>query len=321
MSRDICADFARSLRHPSPEGIPADGPIEQLKEAGANVIDIRSQSHELLAAVAAPLLSEGGLVFGPADREDSSKAVVAGIKSDKLPLLEPLCWPLNGWWVVNNAVLLATFPLDQQPPGDQVEAFGVYPVMYATKRKAARWAGATETEVRQIEDAGVDLDSEYLMSPTGLMHTYLYRATDQIVIDLNKDELPPERERGAYQALTTYVCAAVVAANLMSADSGIVKATTRPAKLVAKQRRRSGFATERTTTINLPALKYERGRWTAKTGAGVAWHMVRGHWRELKSERYKRKRGQRVWVRPHTKGSADLGTVTHKYMLEGKSCA
>lgn len=319
MSGDICGDFASALRHPSPSGIPADGPIEHLKASGANVIDIRAQFDVLAEAVTTSLFDEPGVLsFGRTKRVDGSDAGLSVIKADKLPLLEPLCWPLNGWWILTDAVLLATFPLDQQSPNDSVETLGVYPVKYVTKREAIRREGGTEPVVHRLEDAGLDLDGEHLMSPTGLLHMYLNRATDQIAIDLNQDELPPERERAFYEAVMAYLCVTVVAANLMSADSGIVKTAARPAKLVAKHRRRYGFATERTTTINLPALKYERGRWAAKTGAGVAWHMVRGHWRELKSERYKRKRGLRVWVRPHAKGSAGLGTVTHKYMLDGK---
>jgi len=108
-----------------------------------------------------------------------------------------------------------------------------------------------------------------------------------------------------------------VAGNIMSADPAIAETTARPRRLVSQQKRRHGFATERTTTINLPGLRYESGRWLAKTGAGVAWHMVRGHWRALKHPKYGEQR--RVWVRPHSKGSADHGTVSHVYTVDKRT--
>jgi hypothetical protein len=318
MSRDICADFAHALRHPSPEGIPADGPIEELKASGVNVVDIRSHMEALANSVGPSLYN---LSAGRTARQDGTTATVFAIEAEKLPLVEPLCWPFNGWWLVTERLLLATFPLDSADDG--FEAFGAYPVTYSSRREMAASQGVDQALVDRLEAAGAhDLDSHHVMSPTGLMQVFIDRSRNVLVIDPSLNGEPPrESEQAGYTAVISAICLLVTAANLMSADGGVVRTVTRPQRLVAKQRRRYGFATERTTTINLPGLRYESGRWNAKTGAGVAWHMVRGHWRELKDERYKHKRGQRVWVRPHAKGTADLGTVTHTYMLDGKASA
>ena len=248
-------------------------------------------------------------------RPDGTTFACIKVGGDDLPLVEPLCWPVHGWWLISDRLLVATFEVETEDNNHY--AFGAYPVLYSTPRRMAADQGIHPATIDAWEATGVELDNEQPMSPTGCLYVYLDPLRNELAIDLGIDDIPPEMERESYEAAVITLLAMTVAANLMSADPAIVETTSRPRRLVSKQRRRYGFASEHTTTINLPGLRYESGRWSAKTGAGVAWHMVRGHWRTLKHPKYKEQR--RVWVRPHSKGSADLGTVSHNYTIDRRS--
>lgn len=96
-----------------------------------------------------------------------------------------------------------------------------------------------------------------------------------------------------------------VAMSIMQADPEVVHCERRhrAAKKARKTKKRPpGYEVMR--TIVLPGLRYERatGSWHAKRSNGVAWHMVRGHYRLLKSEKFRNKQGQKVWVKPHSRG-------------------
>lgn len=112
-------------------------------------------------------------------------------------------------------------------------------------------------------------------------------------------------------------CAVLVAASIMQADPRVVASRKRPPARASRQKRRRDRPSYRSmTTIALPGLRYDKstGHWTAKAGAGVAWHMVRGHYRLLTSDRYVNKQGQKVWVKPHSKGDPDKGATRKRYV-------
>lgn len=107
----------------------------------------------------------------------------------------------------------------------------------------------------------------------------------------------------------------LVANGIINADPAIVSsATTPPGRLAAAAKKRR-IAAKVVHKIALKDLRYDRSRWIGRhlNANGVAWHCVRGHFRNLSSPQYTKKQGARVWVRPHTRGKKALGEVNHVY--------
>lgn len=98
---------------------------------------------------------------------------------------------------------------------------------------------------------------------------------------------------------------------IITADPSILRTSTQPKKLRAANAKRGKRTPSGKRWIHLPGLRYDSrtGRWSAdpKTPGGVRWHRVRGTYRVLTSERFVNKKGQRVWVRPHTRGVGEHG--------------
>lgn len=96
---------------------------------------------------------------------------------------------------------------------------------------------------------------------------------------------------------------------IITADPTVLQTSTPPRKLRAANAKRGKRTVSGRRWIELPGLKYDSktGRWSAdpKREGGVRWHRVRGTYRVLTSEKFTHKRGQRIWVRPHTKGSGE----------------
>lgn len=107
--------------------------------------------------------------------------------------------------------------------------------------------------------------------------------------------------------------AALIVNTIAQCDSAVV-ASSGVSKERARSLRKKGRIVPRGRSwIDLPGLRYERGTFTAERAGGVAWHRVRGHWRSLRSERFTRKQGQKVWVQPHARGSAGNGVSQVPY--------
>ncbi len=108
--------------------------------------------------------------------------------------------------------------------------------------------------------------------------------------------------------------------SMAQADPTIVTVSQTPPRLLKAAAKRGKPHPDKVTTIDLPGLRYDRGTWRSdrKDAHGKAWHMVRGHWRSLTSEKFTHKGGQRVWVRPHHRGNAELGLVSHNYRIEAQ---
>lgn len=110
----------------------------------------------------------------------------------------------------------------------------------------------------------------------------------------------------------------MVANSIMNADPEVIERTDVPPRLIKKAVKQNKNVCTAVHTINLSNLRYKNNRWISKNSqGGLAWHCVRGHFRKLNAEQYTQKRGQRVWVRPHTRGKKSLGKIQHNYVKKG----
>lgn len=132
-------------------------------------------------------------------------------------------------------------------------------------------------------------------------------------------ELPgiSRRPAGTTNFMLSLVLVVLVANSIVTADPTTAITRKSPARLVTANRKRGRPSPRAMTWLDLPELSYKRstGTFTAKRGGGVAWHMVRGHWRSLSSPRFTRKSGQKVWVSPHFKGRREDGSSGSGYRV------
>lgn len=135
-------------------------------------------------------------------------------------------------------------------------------------------------------------------------------------VDLEFDDLPPSVAlANDMNHRASDILRIMVANSIMNADPEIVERTDVPPRLIKKAVKQNKGVCTAIHTINLTNLRYKNNRWISKNSqGGVAWHCVRGHFRKLNAEQYTQKRGQRVWVRPHTRGKKSLGKIQHNYV-------
>jgi hypothetical protein len=86
-----------------------------------------------------------------------------------------------------------------------------------------------------------------------------------------------------------------------------------------RKRGEPGRCTYKTLAIEVPKTVHDRqghGLGEDNNDARkVRFHLCSGHFRELRSERFTRKRGQWVWVPAHWRGDSTLGVVAKDYKL------
>jgi hypothetical protein len=122
-----------------------------------------------------------------------------------------------------------------------------------------------------------------------------------------------------YAALYTREMLNILLANtIVQADPTVFRTAKTPGKLRKARERRGRPGARAKSWIDLPGLRYEKNHWTSsrRSGSGVAWHMVRGHWRHLTSGRFTVKQGTKVWVGQHFKGSHDVGVSRTPYKMD-----
>lgn len=271
--------------------------------ARANYVDIRSESGAIIDSLAA--MPDGGLQLSETlrtgDQKLDAKLDPRSIDGVNLPAVGPLEIGLPGWWQIDewNAVVLV---LREREAEMQIVSCSVVSVSeYGGQVVVGYPLGFTQLTILNQE---------------GLLLTFDKRARDKLKsegFDYSDEKIESMREFAA-----TMIACVLVASTIMQADPDVVVTTRTPPKLLKAARKRGNLTKpEKTTRIELPGLRYEHGNWRANTGRGVAWHMVRGHWRNLTHPKYREQR--RVWVRPHSKGSPDLGTVSHHYTTRQRS--
>lgn len=109
--------------------------------------------------------------------------------------------------------------------------------------------------------------------------------------------------------------AILIGNGIINADPAVVVSTVTSPKQLASLAKRRRSAAGMVHKIALRDLRYDKSRWIGRhlSANGVAWHCVRGHFRNLTSAQYTSKRGARVWVKPHTRGKKALGEINHIY--------
>lgn len=104
---------------------------------------------------------------------------------------------------------------------------------------------------------------------------------------------------------------------LVQSDATVLRTERIPVKRARSLEKKGRQVVRVRSWIDLPGLQYQKGTFTAPPPqpGGVAWHRVRGHWRRLQSTRYVHKSGQKVWVRPHSRGHRDMGESNVPYRI------
>lgn len=242
-----------------------------------DVFDIQDQSEEIYKGVA---LSQPGGRWDIHPVEGSNTY----FQFQSLPLVGPFRISPGWWQITDNRVVCIM---------ERGEGAGSYHAWNVVLRDPQTIDGTTFPR---------------LVSPTNAMLT----VTPDGDVKVN-DYTDPAPHTLSMLISDFAVCC--VAMSIMQADPEVVRCEKRhrAAKKARKTKNRPpGYEAMR--TIVLPGLRYERatGSWHAKRHNGVAWHMVRGHYRLLKSEKFRNKQGQKVWVKPHSRGRESSHAATRK---------
>jgi hypothetical protein len=138
--------------------------------------------------------------------------------------------------------------------------------------------------------------------------------------DWLKNNMAFSSQSGQQQAmfLVRRAKAILLTNTFIQCDKGMVKKSSVPPRARAKTRKLTGKkGSPGRMWIDLPGLRYENGHLsTVGSGNQLAWHPVRGHPRTLTSDKFTNMQGKTIWVRPHSKGSKDIGTSVTPYRIK-----
>lgn len=205
----------------------------------------------------------------------------------ELPLVSPPRIGITGWWQVNDRLAALVLPNSLVP-----ELFEVFPLVLTDDGRL--------TFTGMVGEGSAD-------GETWDVTVYAY---------LPEGALDVEQESLGAKLIHSLVGVILLACSIAQGDPKVIKHTPVPPK--ARVKGGKTVAPRSRDTIHLPALRYdtEHGSVVAKSSTGeVVWHRVRGHWRRLTSDRFTVKKGQRIWIHPHTKGDPAKGQSGGKYAL------
>jgi hypothetical protein len=243
-----------------------------------DVYDIEAQRDEIYKGIRASSL-DGSIGLGDVDRSGY-------IHFESLPLVGPLR-VAPGWWQIDEGRAVCIIQRGE------IDSYLVWNVVLRDPQTIN----------------GVTLPR--LVSPTNAMMT----VTPDGDVKVHDDYYLRAPQTQLLLLVDFQICS--VAMSIMQTDPKVVERTERnQAKKKPRKTKKRTPIYSSMATIALPGLRYERatGSWSAKRSTGVAWHMVRGHYRLLKSDRYVNKQGQKVWVKPHSKGDLRRGSARKRYI-------
>ena len=292
----------------SPQNIDHERLHEAMQGFAYRVVDLRKTADALEDAAKSALVKDGNFQFSAVN---DSPAEFAFPLQAPLPVVAQPQIGMYGWYLFSDTTALLVKPWSAT--AGVIDAFEV-----------RLWVMFTEFD-------GTRLRSPFADEAVVKAWLYLGQAADDPPVVTIEHQEPPEvlpedtNERfdavlgavgtGSIENLVRLVYAVVIANSIALADPGVVEHTDTPPRLLKASVKRKRPKVARWTVINLPGLRYDGGAFHTKTGKGVAWHMVRGHYRTLSSAKFSHKQGQKVFVRPHARGHKELGVSTGSYRL------